>query len=341
MYFAYEEVFWLLLAIPALVLLFIWTSSSRRREEAEIMSEEMFLKLAPGRRPRRHLFSLLFSLAAMFAMIIAMSGPLIGAKVQEVRQRGIDVIFALDVSDSMRAEDVKPDRFQVARRIAEYLSEKLRANEVALITFAGGSFLECPLTLDQGAFRMLLSATGPGVIPSGGSDSANAVKKALETFSTKQNRGKMLIIISDGENLQGDYQAAAKEAARLGIVINCIGVGYPEGAPIAFRDPNGDVVGYKKDSRGEMVLTRMDPTVLRTIAGTAGGKFYDGSGSLSEFTSIVKKADKMKKGELESKKADRYENRFAYFLFIGLVLLVIDTIWPEAAGRRSVQEEPL
>jgi Ca-activated chloride channel family protein len=339
MYFADPILFMLLLALPGLLLLYAWSSARRRREEASFMNAAALGKLAPGRRPGRRLLSLLLCMAAIVMIVLAMTGPLIGARMQEVKQRGIDVIFALDVSDSMRAEDIKPGRFQAARRITEFLAEKLRVNQVGLVSFAGQSFLECPLTLDQGAFRMLLSASGPGVIPAGGSDISSAIGEAMRNFTQSDARGKMIIIISDGENLQGDYKASSSEAASAGAVIHTISVGYPEGAPIPFRDERGNVMGYKKDKNGKMVLTRMDPGVLRTIASEAGGRYFEGAAIYSEWAAIAKQIEQMKKGDLAARKADRYENRFAYALFIGFLLLFCDTILPEGTRRNPTGEE--
>ncbi|MCI0566644.1 MAG: VWA domain-containing protein, partial [Acidobacteria bacterium] len=262
----------LLLLIPLLGVLLGVVRLRRKRLLRRLGQEELVARLleTPG-APRWVIRVALILLAGTF-LALALARPQWGAKVEEVRRKGVDVIIAMDVSSSMLAEDVKPSRLARAREEVATLIDSLEGDRVGLVAFAGEATVACPLTLDYSAAKVFLDVLDPALVPVPGTAIASAIRKSSEAFGSKEKRYKVLVLITDGEDHEKDAVAAAREAAAEGVVIYTLGVGSGSGSPIPVRGTDGSGGGYKKDREGKIVTSRLDPVKLAEIAEAAGGR---------------------------------------------------------------------
>ncbi|MDZ7265076.1 MAG: VWA domain-containing protein, partial [candidate division KSB1 bacterium] len=240
------------------------------------------------------------------------------------------------VSLSMQAEDIKPNRLEKAKHMVSNLIDLFQGDRVGLIAFAGVPFVQCPLTLDYGAAKMFLEIMDTNLIPQPGTAIGAAIMKAMETFDQRERKHKVLILITDGEDHEGEPLKAAELAEKDGVVIHTVGIGSVQGVPIPLYNESGRNVGFKKDRDDQVVTSKLDEITLEKIALQTGGKYYRASGSESELKKLYEEISKMEKKELASLKFSQYEDRFQYLLIISLVLLVAEVFIPE---RRKVKEE--
>jgi Ca-activated chloride channel family protein len=211
------------------------------------------------------------------------------------------------------------------------LLDNLAGDQIGLIAFAGVAFLQCPLTVDYSAARMLLDAMSPDLIPVGGTALSEAIRVAMQAYPSKELRYKALIIITDGEDNTTDPGPIAKEAAKQGIRIYTIGVGRPEGQPIPIRDASGAVTGYRKDSKGNVVSSKLDATTLKSIASATGGRFYAASLGQNELHEILQDIQTLERRELRARNLEKLEDRFQLFVLLALICLAIEALIPERA----------
>ncbi len=291
----------------------------------------MFTAIIPGYDPwRRWIKAALITLAAG-CMVVALAGPQWGYRWETVNEKGVDLMIALDCSKSMLAGDIQPDRLERAKREIIDLLRMMKSDRAGLVAFSGRALLQCPLTLDHEAFHMFLKVLTPGFLPVGGTNLSEALKTAYDGFEKESDTEKAVILITDGENTQGDAEETAKTMAKEGIRIFCIGVGGTEGAPIP--DENG---GFKKDASGNIILSRLDEKGLEKLAALTNGAYVRSVAGDMDLDLIYK--DKIR-GEMEGKtltsgKQKVWENRFQWFLFPGLILLLAESML--APGRRSL-----
>jgi len=256
--------------------------------------------------------------------------PQIGTKLEKVKREGIDIVFALDVSKSMLAEDLKPNRLANAiNEIKAFISHQTD-DRVALTVFAGDAFLMCPLTLDYDAFLMFLASVDVSIVDEPGTDVARAIDVSQGALMGDTPRYKAIIIVTDGEQTgPGDPIDEADKAAKKGVRIFAIGVGTPGGAPIPVKDRAENIVGYKKDQTGAIVTSRLDEAMLSNIAERTGGKYFPARPGREELRKILKEIEKMGKKELESMIFSHYDERFYYPLGAAIVMLALFWILPE------------
>ncbi|RJP67587.1 MAG: VWA domain-containing protein [Candidatus Abyssobacteria bacterium SURF_17] len=265
---------------------------------------------------RRNIKFALFIAAAVF-LVVSLLGPRWGFHWEEVRRRGVEIVIALDTSESMLSRDLQPNRLERSKREVYDLIKMLRGDRVGLVVFAGGAFLQCPLTLDYGACLMFLDYIDTAIVPQKGTNLAEAITKAVSAFDAKGRTSKAIILISDGGNLQGDPMAAAQDAKRKGIKIYAIGVGREdEEAPIPLE-------GGFKYSDGKMVTTKLEDETLRDIALATGGIYVRSvTGDLDLEKIYYEEINKkMEKGEFESSRRKRWEERFQWPLFVAVAFL--------------------
>jgi Ca-activated chloride channel family protein len=257
--------------------------------------------------------------------ILSLARPQWGAKMETVRRHGVDIVVALDTSYSMNAEDVAPSRLEKGKNEIRSLIEKLKGDRIGVVSFAGTAVVHCPLTLDYGAAKLFLDVINTEIIPEPGTALATAIETATSAFSAKERKYKVLIIFTDGEDLEGEVEAAVKKAKEAGVIIYTIGVGTSEGTPIPVRDEKGDIVEYRKDERGQVVVSRLDEASLARIALETGGRYYISSTAEVELDAIYDEVSKLEKKELESRFFQNYEDRFQYPLAMAILCLVIET----------------
>ncbi|MBU1342979.1 MAG: VWA domain-containing protein [Proteobacteria bacterium] len=284
---------------------------------------DMLALIVPGFDPkRRWIKTSLIILASGFA-IVALAGPQLGYRWEKTTQKGVDIMIALDCSKSMLAQDIKPNRLERAKREIIDLMRMMKSDRAGLVAFSGNAILQCPLTLDHEAFNIFLKVLDPGFLPTGGTNLHAAIMTSYNGFEKETDTQKAIIIITDGENTQGTVEEAAKEMAKQGIKIFAIGVGDLQGAPIP--DENG---GFKKDASGNIILSKVDEQGLEKLAALTGGTYVRSVAGDMDLDLIY--TDKIR-GTMESKtltsgKKKVWENRYQWFLFPGLILLLIEFV---------------
>ncbi len=296
---------------------------------------EILKRIMPGFNRRRMVWKSIFFILSYVCFVIALADPQIGTKLEEVKREGVDIIVALDVSNSMLAEDIKPSRLEKAKHELDNFIDLLQGDRIGLIAFAGLAHLVCPLTLDYGAAKMFLQLIDTDLIPVQGTALEEAIRTAMKSFNQKERKHKVLILITDGEDHEGDPVKAAEEAAKEGIIIYTIGIGSPQGVPIPIYDKYGRSLGFKKDRNGNVVTTRLDVKTLQKIAFVTNGKYYIASSGQAELRKIYDEIRKMEKKELDSRKFAQYEDRFQVFVILGLFFLMLEFFLPVRSKIRS------
>lgn len=331
--FAHPEYLYGLLALVPLAALYV-LAARRRAAALSRFGEPVLLAglvQSPGKYRRGAKFALV-SLALAF-IVVGLANPQIGTKMEEVRREGVDAMILLDVSNSMRAEDITPNRLDHAKQNISRMLEKLENDRVGLVVFAGQSYLQLPLTTDYAAVRLVLNTIDTDVVPVPGTAVGSAIDLAMESFIAGERKHKVMILISDGENHEDDALGAARKAKEEGVVIHAVGMGSPEGSPIPFYE-NGAVAGFRKDADGSVVLSRLNEGMLREVAAAGGGVYVRATNRQGEFDEIFGRIAAMEKKEFGARVFTDYEDRFQVFLGVALVLLLLELLLAERAPSR-------
>ena len=322
--FENPEYLYALFAIPILIAIF-WFAGRRRKDAinnfAELALQKILLPTYSNVKNRIKLSLILFSIVFL---IVAASNPQIGTRVQEVKQAGIDVYIVLDVSLSMMAEDIKPNRLERAKFQIASLINKLKGDRIGLIVFSGAAYVQFPLTTDYSAANLFLSAVDVHSVPQPGTAIAEAINLSVKSFDLKSDTKKTIVVITDGEDHEGDINKAIDNATSNKIKIYAIGLGSPDGVPIPLYDKHGNKIGFKKDRSGNPVLTKLDELTLKEITEKANGKYYLGSNNQNELDDIYKDLSSIEKTEFGVRKVTDYEDRFYYFLAPAILLLFLE-----------------
>ncbi len=331
--FGYPEYLWLLLAIPALAVAFGVINVMRRRQLHRFVAESLVRQLAPDAGLAKRILKQGLVLGALAFLILAIADPLVGTRLEDVKREGIDLFVAMDVSLSMKAEDIRPSRLEKAKRDVSELLKKLSGDRVGLIVFAGDAFVQFPLTTDYSAADLFISAVDVDAVPVPGTMIGSAIELALKSFSTDLPTQKAIVVVSDGENTEGDVMGAVEDAKKAGVRIYSVGMGTPEGGPIPIYDQNGVRTDYKRDQSGNIVLTKLDESTLQQIAAASGGSYHRGTSAGNEIDDIFKELASLQKTEFSAKQVTGFEPRYQYPLAIALLLLIIDLLLTERRGR--------
>ena len=316
---------WLLIpsviALGAVLLVLLRRRAALLRGFAE---EPLVARLAPDVDQRRAVRRTAVRLAALLLVVVALAGPKWGFHWQEVHREGIDLVVALDTSRSMLASDVKPNRIERAKYAIMDLLPLLQGDRIGLVAFAGTAFLECPLTLDYAAFERSLRAVDVGIIPRGGTAIARAIDTALDAFDARQGKYEAIILITDGEDHEGDVKEAAQRASEAGVKIFTIGIGTPEGELLPLEKG-----GFVKDRSGQVVKSRLNDETLKEIALTTGGAYVQGLGPSLGLDQVFRDhIATMERREVASTLERRYEDRFQIPLAVALLLLAVEALMP-------------
>jgi len=334
--FAFQQYLYLLVLIPVLIVFFVYAQRQKQKAMAVFGSLAMMDKLSYTVSKKRQVWKRILLILAVLSLFLAMARPQFGTKLRTVKREGQDIVIAIDVSKSMLAEDIQPNRLEKAKHEVSTLIDKLEGDRVGLIAFAGRAFVQSPLTLDYGAAKMFLESMSPDLIPVPGTALGEAIQKALASFVEKERKHKVLILITDGEGHEGDPMETAKLAAREGVVIYTVGIGSIQGVPIPETDSRGNQTGFKKNRSGEVIMTRLDELTLEKIALETGGKYYRASPGEAELDKIYDDIAKMEKKALASQQFAQYEDRFQILVGIALFLLILELLLPE---RRKMKKE--
>lgn len=333
--FANPEYFYLYWLLPVMILFFVIVFKHKKKLLNRLGDEELIARLTSNVSRQKQFWKVFLIIFIYIVLVFALANPQIGTRLEEVKRKGIDIFIAVDVSKSMLAEDIAPNRLVKAKHEIESFINQLQGDRVGLIVFSGLAFVQCPLTLDYSAANLFLNDIDVGIIPQPGTAISQAIKTAMNSFSSRELKHKVLILITDGEDHEGDPVETAKEARKEGVVIYTIGIGSPQGAPIPEFNKYGNRIGYKKDKNGQIITTKLDVLTLEKVAFETGGKFYISSSGETELGKILEEIASMEKKELASRRFTQFEDRFQYFLFAALVLLIIETLLSE---RRKIKK---
>ena len=332
--FAYPVYLYGLITIPLLIGLYLWSAYSRKRILRRFSNPAILQQLIPGATRYKRGLKLFLITTAFALLIIALANPQIGTKLEKVKRQGVDILIALDVSNSMNAEDFKPSRLENAKRQISLMLDRLENDRIGLIVFAGTSYLQLPLTTDYGAARLFLSTIDTDIVPVQGTAIGSAIRLAVKSFVQGEKKFRVIIVISDGENHEDDAIEAAKDAADDGVFVHTIGMGSPSGIPIPeYR--NGVVVGFKKDLDGNVVITKLDEATLQQIASAGKGKYVRATSSQNEMEALFREVQSMEKKDFGANVFTDFEDRFQYPLGAALFLLLLDLIISERKSTWS------
>ena len=313
-----------LLLIPIMVVFFIFAGINRKKKIEKFGDIALMERLSGSKSIAKDRARKIIMVIACIFLVLALAMPQIGARLTMTKRYGVDIMIAIDTSSSMLAQDIKPNRIEKAKLEISSLIDKLKGDRVGILTFAGDSFMQCPLTLDYNAAKMFLSIIEPGMMPKPGTAIGDAIKVAAKGFAKKERKHKVIVLITDGEDHDTNPVESANEAKKEGVIIYTIGIGTKKGEPIPIIDESGKVNGYKKDKSGEVVMTKLDEEMLQKIALITDGKYYHATASEFELDKIYGEINKMEKKELSSRLFTQYEDRFQYFLGVAFILLCIE-----------------
>ncbi len=314
----------LLILIP-IFLIFIGLAKHKRKRNFKKFAEKKFYDFYMQNFSDFHwnLKNIIFVTALLF-LIISLAKPRWSKEVQIIKKEGIDIVVCIDVSKSMDAQDIQPNRIDRAKDQISLFIDQLKGDRIALVAFAGESFVQCPLTNDYGAAKLFLNLLDTETVPSYGTDIGGAISNATELFGEK-NKHKMIIIVSDGEDLAGNAIDVTKKAVKENAIIYTLGIGSPEGSTIPLKDQSGNTV-YAKNDKGDIVFSKLDIKTLTQIAKFGQGRFFPITPKQSEIFEIMKSINAIEKKKLDSKEFTRYKEQYKYFVIICLVLLIIESI---------------
>jgi Mg-chelatase subunit ChlD len=330
--FANPDLLYLLLLLPVLILLFILNSIRKRNALRRVGEANLVKGLIPEMSGIRPVFKFLLQLVAVASGILMLARPQFGSKIEDVKKQGVEVIIALDVSNSMLAEDIQPDRLTRAKQAISRLVDNLDNDKIGLIVFAGDAYIQIPVTTDYISAKMFLSTISPDIVPKQGTAIGAAISLGIRSFSPGDGKSKAMIIITDGENHEDDPVKEAGDAAKAGIIIHTIGIGSTEGVPIPImRNGKKD---FLKDNKGNTVITKLDEDILKKIALATNGNYVRASNSNIGLDEIFADIKKMKKQDLQSSQYTEYNDQYQIFAAITFIFLVIDFIVMDRKNRR-------
>ena len=318
-----EYLYWLLI-IPVLVIIYILFRLGQKRRFERFAHIEMREQLVPSYSSRRSTFKFVIFLLVIVCSILAFANLQSGSKMEEVKREGIDLYIAVDVSNSMNAEDIVPSRMERSKQAINKLISEMRGDRLGIIVFADKAYVQLPITTDYSAARMFLSTVNTSLVASQGTAIAEAINLALKSFPDEAH-SRAIIIISDGEDHENDAALkAAQEAAKQGVHIYTIGMGLAEGAPIPLYNQYGHQTGYRKDSQGNTIITRLDEQMLQKIASAGNGLYVRASNSNVGLEKIYDDISKLDKTEIDAKVFTDYEDQFQWFVAAAIILLLIE-----------------
>jgi Ca-activated chloride channel family protein len=334
--FGSGNVLWAYLLVPALAVFFWYATKFKQRAIERFGELELMRRLSMTQSKKAQWWKIVLVIAAVALLVTALARPQFGTRVETVRREGQDIVVALDLSASMLAEDIRPNRLEKAKHAVGTLINRLEGDRIGLVAFAGVAFVQSPLTVDYGAATLFLNAMSTQMMPVQGTNLAEALRVSIEAFDAGEEQHRILIVITDGEDHEGEIDAAVESANESGIRIYTVGVGSPDGVPIPEFDNLGRQSGYKRDENGEVVTTRLDERTLESIARETGGRYLRATPGENELDRLADEISEMAGREFEARQVTQYEEQYQIFLGFALLLLVVEALIPE---RRRLEEE--
>ena len=339
MRFAEPIYFALLLAVLLLAIYVFWAISRKKRLLNLFGDLPLMMKNAPYISFARQRTKAVLVLIGLGFVSVALARLQFGTHLEKLQREGIDIIVAVDLSNSMLARDMKPNRLEKAKQELRSIIDRLKGDRIGLVAFAGEAFVQCPLTMDYAAARMLLSVMDQNTVSVQGTSLTSAIEAARKGFIQQEKQHKVLLLLTDGEDQEGNAVEAAAEARKDGIRIYTVGIGSPAGEPIPVVDRKGDQVGFKKDRSGEVIVSKLDEETLQKIALETGGKYYNATGGEIELDRIFDEISKMEKKELEGTLVTRYDDRYQWPLLLAIILVTAEFFVSERKKPAEVASE--
>ena len=331
--FANPEYLYLLILIPFLLLIFRIGRGLTRRRLKQFGDPDILKDLMPDLSYSRPVVKFLFLMTALIFLILAVARPQFGTKLQEVKRKGIEIIIALDVSNSMLAQDIQPNRLEKAKQSISKLVERLVNDRIGLIVFAGQAYTQIPITNDYASAKMFLSSISTGIVPVQGTAIGSAINLAMSSFTPQEDMSRVLIIITDGENHEDDAVALAREAAEKGIKTYTIGVGLAKGSPVPMSGGSGQQ-DFLKDKDGNIVISKLNEQMLEQIATEGGGKYIRANNTRLGLNALFEDINQLEKKEIEAKVYSEYQDMFEYPAALALLLIIIEFLILDRKNRR-------
>lgn len=319
---------YLLFLLPILLVLFLYNQYWKRKKQREFGDLDMVKKLSPEKSVFKPILKLILMLLALSALILGLVNPKIGTKMETVKREGIDIVFAMDVSKSMLAEDVAPSRLEKSKQIVSQIINQLGSDRIGIVAYAGSAFPVLPITTDYGVAKMFLQSMNTGIVSSQGTSLDEAIKLSSTYFDDKSKTSKLLILISDGEDHSEGAEEAAEEANKLGMKIITIGVGTEKGSTIPLKR-NGIVESFQRDNYNEVVVTKLNQESLTTIAKATKGGYVNGNNTKEVLEYVKNALNNIQKTEFEATQMADFQSQFQWFLGLAFALLFLDIFFLE------------
>ncbi|MDH6311819.1 Ca-activated chloride channel family protein [Parabacteroides sp. PFB2-10] len=326
--FANPDYLYLLFILPVLIGFYIYSMTSKRKAIKRYGNPALLSELMPEVSPKRQHLKFWLSFSAIAIMIFVIAGPQFGSKLETVKRQGVEIMVCLDVSNSMLAEDVAPNRLEKAKQMLSRLTDGFTNDKVGLIVFAGDAFTQLPITSDYASAKMFLSSINPSMVSSQGTAIGAAINLALRSFTPNEASDKTILLITDGENHEDDAIGAAKKAAERGIHINIVGIGSTQGVPIPVGGNN-----FLKDKEGTVVVTKLNEQMCQEIAAAGSGMYVRADNTNSALKAVQNEIEKMNKAELDSKVYSEYNEQFQLLAWIVLFLLIVELLTLDRKNR--------
>jgi Ca-activated chloride channel family protein len=318
-----SKYFYLLFILPIVALLFLYNQYWKRKKQREFGDLDLVKKLSPESSVFKPFLKLVVLLLALVGLIVGLVNPKIGTKMETVKREGIDIVFAMDVSKSMLAEDVVPSRLEKSKQIVSQIINQLGSDRIGIVAYAGSAFPVLPITTDYSVAKMFLQSINTDIVSSQGTSLDEAIKLSATYFDDKSKTSKLLIMISDGEDHSEGAKSAAEEANKLGMKIITIGVGTEKGGTIPLRR-NGVVESFKRDNNNEVVITKLNQEGLTAIAKATKGGYVNGNNTKEVLDYVKNALDNIQKTEFESTQMADFQSQFQWFLGFAFTLLFLD-----------------
>lgn len=320
--FADPNFLYLLILLPFLVALYLYSNYHRRQNIRKYGDPALLKGLMPTISKYRPDIKFWLTFAALTLVILMLARPQFGSKMETVKRSGVEAVIALDISNSMLAEDVTPSRLDKSKKLISRLVDTFNNDKVGLIVFAGDAFTQLPITSDYVSAKMFLETINPSLITTQGTDIGAAIRLAMKSFTPQEGVGRAIVVITDGENHEGGAVEAAKEAAKKGIQVNVLGVGLPDGAPIPIEGSND----FRRDREGNVIVTRLNEAMCQEIAKEGNGIYVRVDNSNSAQKAINQEINKMAKSDVESKVYTDYNEQFQVIAWMILLLLLVEML---------------
>jgi Ca-activated chloride channel family protein len=331
MSFGKPQYLYLLILVPGAVAFLVWAARRRRAALGRFASAPLGSALSPNVGWRQRRWKAVLWFVSLISLVLGLAQPRWGTQILVRAREGVEVMVVLDVSASMLSEDIKPSRLDRAKLTIEELMDRLAGNDLGLVVFSGAAFVQIPITSDFYTLRAFLDGVGPASVSRPGTSLSEGIRVALRGFAENRSTTRVIVLLSDGEGHEGDPLTAAEDAARQEVTIHAIGFGSPEGEPIPIRDAGGTVLGYRKDARGNPVLSRLDEGTLRQIAGKTGGLYARATATGEEIEVVVERIGALQTGEREGQFETHGVERLAWFSGAAFLSLAVETV---LSGRR-------